>query len=290
MTHEGSGQAQQHEVSTPVEVVLELGYGRAVVTAGDQGLVSVEVLPARPGRAGDEALAQESTVTMSQGRLSVHVPRRSSFLGRTDSVEVRIEVPEHSRVGARSDNGSFELRGALGECRLTARHGSVTVEEAAELDVTSPYGTVDVARVGGRLTASVGYGSLRVTQVEGRAVLRGSHGSIDLGEVTGDAEVTTSGDVTLGTTSGHVVVRSAHGSVRVREARGGSLTLDSAYGGVDVGVGGGVGVWLDAHSRYGKVRNELVPDPSAATDGSTVELRLRSEYAGVRIRRVGGRR
>jgi hypothetical protein len=45
-------------------------------------------------------------------------------------------------------------------------------------------------------------------------------------------------------------------------------------------------VWIDAVSAHGQVRNELTPDPDAATSERSVELRLRTNYGGVRIRRA----
>ncbi len=99
-------------------------------------------------------------------------------------------------------------------------------------------------------------------------------------------EAATSGALTIDLALGDVTARSAHGPIRIREVSGGTIRLDNGHADVDVGVPTGVAAWIDASSTHGRVRNELTPDPTAATSDRAVELHLHSSYGNVIIRRI----
>ncbi|NUP74740.1 MAG: hypothetical protein HOQ07_08855 [Sinomonas sp.] len=277
----------RYETTGPVDLIIDVGVGHVDIIASERSDVFAEVVPTNPGRGGDISLAREATVSFDEGRLRVRVPRRLNLFGPSDSVDVRVELPTSSRVEVDSAYGSVRTRGELGESRITAKYGTVTGDTIHGLVIVSPYGTVDVDRVAGRLDANAGHGQLRIGRVDGEARLRGSHGTIDLGTTAGPVEVTTSGPLTIDRALDDVTAKSAHGAIRVREVTGGSIRIENGYAEVEVGVPAGLAAWLDASSLHGTVRNELTPDPSAASSGRTVELRLRSNWADVIVRRAG---
>lgn len=274
------------DVSGPIDLDISAGVGFVDLIASDRTDAVVEVAPSKPGRGGDESLAREATVSYDNGRLRISVPRRLNLFGRTDSVDIRCQLPTGSRVTIESAYGSVRARGELGDCRIVAKYGNVAADTVANLVLEAPYGTVDIADVTGRLDVTAGHGVLRVAHIQGNARLRGSHGVMELGTAAGDLEITTSGTLTIDRALGDVTARSAHGPIRIKEVSGGTIQLENGYADVDVGVPNGVAAWIDASSSHGRVRNELTPDPDAAGSERSVELRLHANHGDVIIRRA----
>lgn len=61
--------------------------------------------------------------------------------------------------------------------------------------------------------------------------------------------------------------------------------MASSYGRIEVGVAQGAAAYLELNTSYGKVRNELVPSDKASDDAMTVEVRARTSYGDITIRR-----
>jgi len=275
-----------YDVSGPVDIDVTASVAFVDIVASDRTDAVVEVLPSKPGRSGDESLARESTVSFDGGRFRVKVPRRLNLFGRSDSVDVRCEVPTGSRVTIENAYGSVRARGVLGDSRIVAKYGGVTADTVAGLILEAPYGSTEIAEVTGRLDVTAGHGVVRIGEVHGVARLRASHGSMELGTAAGNVEVATSGAMTIGRALGDVTARSAHGPIRIREVSGGTIRLDNGHADVDVGVPTGIAAWIDATSAHGRVRNELTPDPAAAANDRSVELHLHANYGNVIIRRI----
>lgn len=276
----------RYATSGPIEVEIDLGIGHIDLVASDRDDITAEVTPTKPGRSGDASLAREARIGFEGDRLTVVVPRRLNLFGRSDSVDLRVEVPTGSRVTLVSGYGSVRARGTLGDCRMTAKYGSVRADVVGNLVLESAHGTIEVGEVTGALDATVGHGDVKVGRVGGATRVRGSHGPIELGTTTGPVDVTTSGPLTIDLALGDVTAKSAHGAIQVREVSGGSVRLENGYAEVEVGVPHGVAAWLDAASANGAVRNELTPDPDAAASDRSVELRLRAEWGDVIIHRA----
>jgi hypothetical protein len=275
-----------YDVSGPIDLDVTAGVAFVDIVASDRADAVVEVVASKPGRGGDESLARESTVSFDSGVLRVKVPRRLNLFGKSDSVDVRCEVPTGSRVTIENAYGSVRARGVLGDCRIMAKYGGVTADTVASLVLEAPYGSTDIAEVTGRLDVNAGHGVVRIAEVHGDAKLRASHGAMELGTAAGDVEVSTSGALTIDRALRDVTARSAHGPIRIREVAGGTIRLDNGHADVDVGVPTGVAAWIDASSAHGRVRNELTPDPAAAGSERSVELHLHANYGNVIIRRI----
>ncbi len=275
-----------YDVSGPIDLDVTAGVGFVDIVASDRADAVAEVVPSKPGRSGDESLAREATVSFDSGVLRVKVPRRLSLFGKSDSVDVRCEVPTGSRVTIETAYGSVRARGVLGDCRIVAKYGGVTADTVANLVLEAPYGSTDIAEVTGRLDVTAGHGVVRIAEVHGDARLRASHGTMELGTAAGDVEAATSGALTIDRALGDVTARSAHGPIRIREVNGGTIRLDNGHADVDVGVPTGIAAWIDASSAHGRVRNELTPDPAAAASDRAVELHLHANYGNVIVRRI----
>jgi hypothetical protein len=275
-----------YETSQPIELDVELPVGHVEVVASDRADAVADVLPTDAAKSGDRSLAQSAVVRFDGTRLHVSVPRRMSLFGRNDSVDVRIAVPTGTGVDVRSAYGAVRLRGSLGRTRVEAKYGTVDIERTGDLDLTAPYGEVDVREVGGRLDLEAGHSRARIGSVAGEARVRAAHGSVDLGVTHGPVDARLSGALSIDVALADVTARSAHGVLRVRSAVAGTIRLENGYADVEVGVPDGTAAWLDASSEHGAVRNELTAGPGPEEAESTVELHLSSSWADVVVRRA----
>lgn len=66
----------------------------------------------------------------------------------------------------------------------------------------------------------------------------------------------------------------------------GTVQLETSYGAIDVGVREGTAAWLDVSASNGQVRNALTSSESPDTSEDTVEVRARTRYGNIDIRRA----
>jgi DUF4097 and DUF4098 domain-containing protein YvlB len=107
------------------------------------------------------------------------------------------------------------------------------------------------------LTANTASGDVLVANVEGRIDTKTASGDIEIGQAGGDVDS-----------------NSASGDLRVDAVRSGTISVNSASGGVSVGVVSDTGVWLDLNSKSGSISSELDTsgDPPD-THGLSIQIR-----------------
>jgi DUF4097 and DUF4098 domain-containing protein YvlB len=105
--------------------------------------------------------------------------------------------------------------------------------------------------------------------------------------VTGDLRVSGAyGDIDIRRAEGSVAATTANGTLRVGEVARGTVQLETAYGAIDIGVREGTAAWLDASSGNGQVRNGLTASDSPEKSEETVEVKARTRYGNIDIRRA----
>ncbi len=82
-----------------------------------------------------------------------------------------------------------------------------------------------------------------------------------------------------------VVAKTANGDIRVDEVARGSVLAQTGHGKVDIAIREGVAAWLDLNARYGKVHNELDAAERPQPGEDTVEVRARSSFGDITVRR-----
>ena len=82
-----------------------------------------------------------------------------------------------------------------------------------------------------------------------------------------------------------VAAKTAYGDVRIGEVTRGAVVAQTACGKVDIGIRDGVAAWLDLNTGFGTVRNELSDAPRPGPDDTTVEVRGRTGFGDITIRR-----
>lgn len=274
---------------SPIDLAINLPVGVIEVFASDREDTVVTVSPTNPTKAVDRRGANETKVDFDGQRLTVTGPKpRISFIGPTESVDVKVELPTGSRLTAESSVGAVRTVGRLGATRIKASTGSVEVDATGDLWLRASHGNATVGTAGGGIEITADHGQIRVGTVTGDALLKASHGSITIGEAGGDVDAKLSyGDLEITKTLGSVTAKTAYGSIQLREVSSGSIQIESGFGQVAIGVKSGVPAWLDLSSKEGRVRNELDGDRAPGASENTVAIRARTQFGDISVRRAG---
>jgi DUF4097 and DUF4098 domain-containing protein YvlB len=284
------------ETQEPISLSVELGVGDIRIDATDRTDTIVEVRPSDPTSKADVAAAEQTRVDFANGHLVVSGPtgwRRWMPHRGGESIDVSIALPTGSAVRAEVGVASARCSGRLGDCRFKAGVGDITLEEAGALELKTGVGDITVEGIVGRTEVVTGSGAIRIGRIDGAAVAKNSNGDTWIGEVTGEARVSAgNGAIAIEVAHEGVVAKSANGDVRLGDVARGAAVAQSAFGTVEVGIRDGVAAWLDLHTRFGHVQNDLEAAGSPGSGEDTVEVHASTSYGDIAIRRsashVGG--
>ncbi|MFD9408231.1 DUF4097 domain-containing protein [Streptomyces sp. NPDC059989] len=271
----------------PISATAHVDAGSIRFTAGDRLDTVVEVRPRDPKRDQDVRSADQTEVTYAGGVLTVRTPKQRYLFGRTGTVDVTVELPTGSRVDMTGAWAQVLGEGRLGEVHVKTSSGDVRLNTTGPLQLTASHGSITVDRIEGSAEISTSSGSLRVGTVDGPAVLKNSHGTTTVGAATGNLRVSGSnGDIDITRAEGSVAATTAHGTLRVAEVVRGTVQLETSYGSIEVGIREGTAAWLDVNSNHGQVRNTLTASEAPETTEETVEVRARTRYGNIDVRRA----
>ncbi|MCS5714299.1 DUF4097 domain-containing protein [Herbiconiux sp. CPCC 205716] len=276
------------DTPSPIDLAIDLPVGAIDVVASDRSDTVVTVSPTNAAKAVDRRGADETRVDFDGSRLTITGPKpRLSWIGPTESVDLRIELPTGSRLTAEIAVGGVRSSGRLGATRIKSSTGWVELDGTGDLWVRAGHGNVTVAAAEGSAEITADHGQIRLGSVGGDVVLKASHGTVTIGESAGDVDAKLSyGDLEITRALASVTGRTAYGSVHLHEVSGGSIQVDSGYGQLTIGVRPGVPAWLDLSSKEGHVRNELQGDHAPAAGEQTVAVRARTQFGDITIRRA----
>jgi hypothetical protein len=216
-------------------------------------------------------------------------------------IELRDRHDDHQLLVESPERKGFGLFGRSPEFRLTIRcpHGANLEVRSRSADVygRGRFGTADIK------TAS---GDTMLDRVEGRANIAGASGDVEIRAAAGPVDINSaSGDVLIERAEESVRVNVISGDVAIREAvaavsvnsvsgdqiaeigGGGSVSLQSVSGDIDVSVRRGINVFMDVRTISGDTHSELeLGEEPPPDDAPMVELRLKSVSGDVNIRRA----
>jgi hypothetical protein len=272
----------------PIIAIIDIAAGHVLVRASDRRDTVVAVSPTDPSDDADVRAATQTIVECSRGKLVVKGPkgRIRSLFGRGPAIDVLVELPSGSTVNADAW-AEVQCEGRLGDTTVDTAVGPLRLDQTGRVRLRTSAGDVSVARVDGHADVATSNGDIRIGEVAGTADVKTANGGIALGEVTGDMR--------LGTANGHITVEVAHAAVRAKTSRGdvrigevvrGPIELETAFGGLDLGVRAGPAVWLDVESHTGSVRSELEATDRPGPSDETVEIRGRTGFGDIVIRRA----
>ncbi|MFG2299123.1 DUF4097 domain-containing protein [Streptomyces sp. NPDC048603] len=274
--------------ATPEAITATIGIevGSIRITAGKREDTVVEVTPGRPGSDADVRAAEATEVSFSGDALTVRGPSKRVLFGRAPSVQVVVELPAGSHVEAVTAVGDILAAGPLGDCRLRTASGDLRVEAAHHVNLRNEHGEIRVGEVAGDADIT-GSGRTEVVSIAGRALVGNGNGETLLGEVLGELRAKSSnGPITVGTAGAGVEARSSNGAIRIGQVARGRVVLETGVGEVEVGIRQATAAWLDVHTDFGALHNTLGQTAGPAATDETAEIRVRSGYGDIVIRRA----
>jgi hypothetical protein len=138
------------------------------------------------------------------------------------SADLVVRCPAGTDLAVGTISGNVELRGPLGQVRITTVSGSARVERAEELDVRTISGSIEVDRCTSRCS------------------LRSKSGHALCGSARDASVSTISGQIRLDETTGNVRAQTVSGTVQVGTQRDGDVAVQTISGSVKIEVPDGV--------------------------------------------------
>ncbi|HEY3765536.1 MAG TPA: DUF4097 family beta strand repeat-containing protein [Gaiellales bacterium] len=275
---------------SPITVDVELGVGDIRIDASERTDTVVEVLPSDPGKPGDVTAAEQTRVDLAGARLVIRGPRgwrQWTPRGGRESIDVRISLPIGSEIQGEAAVAALRSTGELGAFRFKTGAGDIDVDQAGSVAIRTGAGDVSVGHAAGDLAASTGSGVVRIAAVDGSAVIKNSNRETWVGDVGGDLRVNAAnGNISVDRAGATVALKTANGDIRLGEVAPGAVVAQTAFGKIDVGIRDGVAAWLDLDTGFGRVRNDLTDAERPDAGEDTVEVRARTSYGDINIRRA----
>jgi DUF4097 and DUF4098 domain-containing protein YvlB len=216
---------QKFDTPAPVSAVLDIPAGRVRFIAADRADTAVEVLPADASKGRDVKVAEQTTVEYDDGVLRIEASAKNQILGPSGSIEVTVQLPAGSRIEAKAASADLRAVGRFGDVTFEGAHGSIKLDEAASVRLTTDAGDVEVGRLNGPAEVSTKRGDIRITEaVRGTVVLRTQAGDVSVGAAAG-----VSASLDAGTTYGRI-----HNALKNTDGAAAGLTIHAttAYGDV----------------------------------------------------------
>jgi hypothetical protein len=279
-----------YDTPEPISVSLELGVGDIRISASDRTDTVVEVRPSDPASKVDVTAAEQTRVEFADGRLSIKAPkgwRQYTWRGDYESIDVEIALPTGSRLDGKAAMAALSSTGRLGELRYRTGVGAIRLDQTGPVHVRSGTGDISVERAVGRAEIKTGSGAIEIGGVDGPAVVKNSNGDTWIGEVTGELHANAAnGKIAVDRPQAAVHAKSANGDVLLGAVIRGEIVAETGFGKLDIGVVDGVPAWLELHTNFGNVRNELDPADRPKPGEEAVEIRARTGYGDVTIHRA----
>lgn len=271
----------------PISLTLELGLGDARIIASDRTDTIVEVRPRDVSRDADVKAAEQTRIEYANGNLLIKTLKPRNPFGRGSTVDVTVELPTGSHLQGELAMGDMRSEGELGTCLIKTGMGNVGLARTGELHAVSGYGDIAVNHAAGDVDVSTGSGAVRLGDIDGMAAIKNANGETTVGDVTGEVRIKASnGDIFVAGAHSSVTARTANGNIRVAQVRSGAIVIETAAGEIEIGIREGTAAWLDVSSHYGRVRNSLEPSDGPESSDETVEVRARTSYGDIVIRRA----
>jgi hypothetical protein len=279
------------ETPQPIALSIELSQGMVNVIAGDRRDTVVTVNPSDRGRPADVEAAQKTVVDLANGTLSIKQSKPGGIAApvigwkRRGAVEVVVELPEGSSLRADTGFADFRCDGRLGDVEVKTGAGNLQLDQTGGLRVRSGFGRFALEGASGDADI-VTAGDITIGTVAGHADVKNHNGKTWISQVGGYARVkSANGDVTIEDAGGDVTVKTANGNIRLGQVARGSAAIETAAGGLEIGIREGTAAWIDANTGFGRIRNSLSPadDPDQSTE--TVQVHARTGFGDVLITR-----
>lgn len=223
------------EVRTPVELDLHLTAGDVYITRNNGNRLIIEGVKRVWGRDFDEAkrIADLIEIDVRQGGAQVVISTNYLPLSPKD----------RSLIGKKFDGGVAHYGNV--DYRISApAFAKINIHaKAAQIELVSIDGDVDIENGQGRIEIESVFGSVKIRQTSGDIVLANIEGAIDIENGDGDTrgefligEVTLNqaeGEIDLKWVEGDIRIKSISATIQIRQLRG-AIDLESQDGNVNI--------------------------------------------------------
>lgn len=278
--------------SGPVSAEIEIPAGTVQIIAGDREETSVTVSPGDPDKKEDVEASERTDIELVGERLRVRT-RKTGGLGgmigfaKSGSVEVMVELPERSGLTIAAGFADIRAVGLFGVVEVNNGAGGFDIEQATSVEATTGVGHLSLVSASGDAHL-VGAGDMSIGHVGGDADVKNLNGRTSVELAEGALHVRSSnGDIEVGCARGDVAARTANGDISVGEVSRGSVSLATGSGSLEIGIAPGIAAWVDARTKFGRVRNSLETADQPPTSEGVVEVRARTSFGDIDVLRAG---
>jgi hypothetical protein len=296
---------QSYEIGPEGKLIMEVDRGSVRVRAVEGNRLDVKLVRwlSWTRRSQAEEIFREHKVEMTQEGSEVRIrtgfePRRPLF-GRWKRLQARytISVPRQTAVEIKTAGGTVDIAGLEASARVSSSGGSMQFAGiGGPVWARTSGGSITVDGCGGDVDVETLGGSLTLIEIHGGVTGRTSGGSVKVGRVAGDVSVQTSGgSIRLNDVGGGIHAATSGGSMsaRLTTQPEGDCNLQTSGGGIEVLLGEGIAVNLDAATSGGWVvadLPEIAPGSQRTRElqtpinGGGPALHLRTQGGNVRVK------
>jgi hypothetical protein len=253
-----------------LEVALHIGAGDIDVDVRDTTETTVEIDGYDPE--APPAVRCEPAPTGGH-RLTIEYRIKKKWFAIGRGLQVRLVVPPATTIEGTTGAADLDANGTLGALRFKTGSGDLRFDDVTgDVQLVCASGDIEGRSVGGHLG------------------FKGASGDIEIGAVAAGATVrSASGDIRIGRLDGSTIITVGSGDVTLQQVGPGSVNVRAISGDVEVGVRGGLGVWLDVSSTSGEVHSALDGDRAGGAEAAPdLELTLNTVAGDITIDRAGG--
>ncbi len=285
---------QRFDTPGHVRLLLHNPSGWAHVTCDTNASTEVELVALSPeSEPAVEAAEVRCWKAGADDVVEIRIPEqhlagwRALLGGSRSGVGVTLRCPPGSDLAVTSASADLVVSGDLGELRSQSASGDVEVASlSGSSTVRTASGDVRLRWAGGNVEVATVSGDVRLEHAAGELFVRTMSGDVRIDRSGERATVrTVSGNAILGQVDGDLDAEATSGDLRVGPLWRGVARLSSVSGDVTVSVARGTLLAVDASSVSGRSRSEIPLDAEPGSEGSILELRLRTVSGDIEIRR-----
>lgn len=285
---------QRFDTPGHVRLLLHNPSGWAHVTCDTNASTEVELVALSPeSEPAVEAAEVRCWKAGADDVVEIRIPEqhlagwRALLGGSRSGVGVTLRCPPGSDLAVTSASADLVVSGDLGELRSQSASGDVEVASlSGSSTVRTASGDVRLRWAGGNVEVATVSGDVRLEHAAGELFVRTMSGDVRIDRSGERATVrTVSGNAILGQVDGDLDAEATSGDLRVGPLWRGVARLSSVSGDVTVSVARGTLLAVDASSVSGRSRSEIPLDAEPDSEGSILELRLRTVSGDIEIRR-----
>ncbi|PSL03267.1 putative adhesin [Haloactinopolyspora alba] len=268
----------------PISAIVEVAGARVRLTASDRPDTVVLVEPIDPASRKDVKVAAATRVELADGRLSVKTTKAGDKSG---SAAITIELPAGSDLAAYLWSSDVRVDGPVGTCEVHMASGQVRLDRVGALQANLSSGEIAVGRIAGRAGVQGATFKLRIDEADGTVGLENAGGHTWIGHASGDVDISSgSGDFGIDRADGNVAATIGGGTVRVGRMTNGRAKLMNGSGDIEVGVGEGAAVSVDADSERGAVHDFVSSQAAPGPADAKVSVHARTRHGDITVQRA----